>query len=201
MNFSFLISSAWRNRSAVYFILSFLLFYQPFISKATHISGADLTYTWITGNIFQLELTLYRDCSGITAPNNVSINYRSLSCGYNLNVTLNKKPGTGQEITQPCNSSPTTCTGGTAPGIQKYEYAGNVTLPARCTDWVFGYSICCRNCAITTLTFSPPNCSGAPATYIEATLNNLNAPNNSSPIFSNLPVTFVPDADRGLMNE
>jgi len=157
---------------------------------ATHISGADLTYTWISGNTFELELTLYRDCSGITAPNNVSINYRSVNCGYNLNVTLDKKPGTGQEITQPCNSSATTCTGGTSPGIQKYEYIGNVTLPAQCTDWVFGYAICCRNCAITTLTFSPPNCSGAPATYIEATLNNLNAPRNSSPLFSNLPVAF-----------
>ena len=32
--------------------------------------------------------------------------------------------------------------------------AGNVTLPAQCTDWRFGYSICCRNCAITTLVFA-----------------------------------------------
>ena len=190
MNFFWVKSGLKIMRRVGYFMLTILLITYPTKSNATHISGADLTYTWVSGNTFELELTLYRDCSGITAPNSVSINYKSATCGYNLNVVLNKKPGTGQEITLPCNSSPTTCSGGISPGIQKYEYVGLVTLPAQCTDWVFGYSICCRNCAITTLTFSPPNCSGAPATYIEATLNNLIAPNNSSPIFSNLPVAF-----------
>lgn len=190
MNFFLLKWSATILRRVAYFTLTALMLCATSRTNATHISGADLTYTWISGNTFELELTLYRDCSGITAPNAVSINYRSATCGYNLSVVLNKKPGTGQEITQPCSSSPTTCGGGISPGIQKYEYIGLVTLPARCSDWVFGYSICCRNCAITTLTFSPPNCSGAPATYIEATLNNLIAPNNSSPVFSNLPVAF-----------
>ena len=39
----------------------------PLASYATHISGADITYRWISGNTFELNLTLYRDCSGIAA--------------------------------------------------------------------------------------------------------------------------------------
>ncbi|HNP50140.1 MAG TPA: hypothetical protein PKL85_14945, partial [Bacteroidia bacterium] len=172
-------------------VLFFILLCLNFTASATHISGADITYTWVSGNTYNLDLTLYRDCSGVSAPNNVSVSYSSVSCGYNLNVTLNKLPGTGQEITHPCTAGLTTCSGGTNPGIQKYEYVGTVTLPAQCTDWRFGYSICCRNCAITTLSYTPPNCTGVPALYVEATLNNVAAPHNSSPIFSNIPISFL----------
>ncbi|MBL0102641.1 MAG: SprB repeat-containing protein [Bacteroidetes bacterium] len=162
----------------------------PFASKATHISGADLTYRWISGNTYELTLELYRDCSGVAAPNNVTINYSSISCGVNSTVTISRVPGTGNEISMTCSTAVTTCQGGSYPGFQKYEYRGNVTLPNRCADWIFGYSICCRNCAITTLQYTPANCTGVPATYIEATLNNLVVTNNSAPIFTNIPVLF-----------
>ncbi len=182
---------AWLfNTLRIFFLAGFYIVLISPGAYATHISGADLSYKWITGSTFEVYLTLYRDCSGIAAPNSVLVNYKSTNCGYNLNVTLNKIPGTGQEITKPCTSSPTNCNGGITAGIQKYEYTASVTLPAQCSDWVFGYSICCRNCAITTLTYSPNNCSGVPATYIEATLNNLIAPDNSSPVFTNVPVSF-----------
>ena len=151
-----------------FIIISVIIFFFPIQSRATHIGGADLSYKWVSGNTFEITLTLYRDCSGIAAPNSVLVNYNSVSCGYNLNVTLNKIPGTGQEITKPCTSATTNCNGGATPGIQKYEYTASVTLPAQCSDWAFGYSICCRNCAITTLTYTPNNCSGVPATYVEA---------------------------------
>ena len=157
--------------------------------QATHISGADLSYKWISGNTFEVTLTLYRDCSGIAAPSSPVIKYSSASCNKKLTLTLSKVPGTGQEITHPCSTSVTKCQGGTLAGIQEYQYRATVTLPAQCTDWVFGYDICCRNCAITTLNFS--GCANVPATYVEATLNNVAAPTNSSPIFTNIPVTFV----------
>ncbi len=160
-------------------------------ASATHINGADLSYRWLNGTTIELSLCLYRDCAGISAPNNLQVNCSSATGGHNFNTTLFQKAGTGLEITRPCNSSPTNCSGGTSPGVQKYEYSGTVTLPEKCPDWIFGYSNCCRNCAITTISFSPPNCAGAPATYVEATLNNVIAPDNSSPVFSNLPMTFL----------
>ena len=171
-------------------ILSLYLLLTPDSAHATHISGASITYRWVTGNTFELHLTLYRDCSGIAAPNSVSVNCNSLSCGYTINLMLNRIANTGQEITRPCDSSATTCNNGSNPGIQKFEYTADITLPGHCTDWVFGYNICCRNCAITTISYTPNNCAGVPGTYVEARLNNFNAPANTSPVFTNDPVYF-----------
>src|SRR5436190_19478232 len=53
--------------------------------QATHLSGSDVTYRWLSGNSYEVTVTLYRDCSGIPADPNVTLNYRSVSCGYNLN--------------------------------------------------------------------------------------------------------------------
>ena len=126
-----------------YFIAILIAFVSvPFNTKATHISGANLTYRWINGNTYEINLTLYRDCSGIAAPNSVSITYNSISCGYNLNVMLNRLPVTGEEITRPCDSTSSICNGGTNPGVQKYEYTGIVTLPANCNCWLAVDSTC-----------------------------------------------------------
>ncbi|MBP6656711.1 MAG: hypothetical protein KA284_02580, partial [Bacteroidia bacterium] len=110
-----------------------LMMLNPFASLATHISGADITYKWVSGNTYQLSLTLYRDCAGIAAPNTAAVTYSSVSCARNLSVNLTRVPGTGQEISHTCSTAVTTCRGGTLSGIQKYEYTGNVTLPANCT--------------------------------------------------------------------
>ncbi|MEO0310996.1 MAG: hypothetical protein RIQ89_653, partial [Bacteroidota bacterium] len=74
------------------------------------------------------------------------------------------------------------------PGYQKYEYKGNITLQRHATDWRFSYSVCCRNCAITTLV-NP--CGGSSDMYVEATLNSIAANGNSSPTFTNIPVAFI----------
>ena len=163
----------------------------PLATKATHISGSDITYRWLSGNSYEVTVTLYRDCSGVDVIARVNLNYRSVSCNSNLTAVLSLIPGTGIEITQPCSSNATTCNGGTNPGIQQYIYRGTITLPAQCTDWVFSYRVCARNCAITTLSYTPSNCNGIPCLYVEATLNNVAAPTNSSPTFTNVPVAFV----------
>ncbi len=175
---------------AVVLGIAILFLCNPLLSEATHISGADITYKYVSGNTYQLSLTLYRDCAGIAAPNAVGVNYSSVSCSFNGTVNLSKLPGTGKEISHVCSTAVTTCRGGVLPGIQKYEYVGNVTLPMQCSDWIFGYSVCCRNCAISTLSYTPNNCNGVPGTYVEATLNNLFSTNNSAPVFTNIPVAF-----------
>ncbi len=160
---------------------------------ATHAAGSDLTYRWISGNIFEINVNFYRDCAGVAAPNTVTLNVRSASCGQNFNVTLNRIAGTGQEITFPCNPTTTLCNGGANPGIQQYTFRGNVTLPTTCVDWIFSYSVCCRNCAISTIT-NQANCNNSStgnSLYVEAFLNNTVAGQNSSPTFTNIPVAFV----------
>ena len=160
---------------------------------ASHASGSDLSYRWVSGNIYEVTVNFYRDCQGVAAPNTVTLNVRSAICNQNFNVTLNRISGTGQEITFPCNPTFTYCNGGTNPGVQQYTFRGNVTIPMQCTDWIFSYSLCCRSCAISTIT-NQANCNNTATgngLYVEAYLNNVIANGNSSPTFTNIPLAFL----------
>ncbi len=154
--------------------------------SASHTMGADLTYECIGNNTYKITVSFYRDCIGIPAPANPLVTVKSATCNQNLSVTCYPRPGTGQEVTPSCSSSVTTCNGGTFTGIQEWIYDGIITLPAQCTDWTFGYSLCCRNAAITTI-----NNPSSSTFYIYASLNNTISPCNSSPTFSNKPVPFL----------
>ena len=166
-------------------IIVFSLILSSNISFASHIAGADLTYTCLGGNTYLIHFAFYRDCSGISEPSSVSINFKSVSCGQNFNATLYKISGTGGEVTPACPSQPTTCSGGSIYGLREWIYEAQVTLPP-CSDWVMSYSLCCRNPPINTIS-GPSNAS----IWISANLNNLDAPCNSSPSFSNPPVTII----------
>ena len=94
--------------------------------------------------------------------------------------------GTGIEVTPGCSAMPTRCsgTGYTNYGIREYIYQGTVTL-APCNSWTMSYTSGSRN-PITTV---PNNSSNN--WYVMAMLNNLQAPCNSSPTFSNRPIGVV----------
>ncbi|MBK9423236.1 MAG: T9SS type A sorting domain-containing protein [Bacteroidetes bacterium] len=154
----------------------------------THAAGSDLTYTCLGGNQYRLEATFYRDCNGIPEPAFITFYYRSASCGFNYNVTATPDSGSGVEISLPCSTAVSTCNGGTESGVRKFVYHATINLPGNCADWVFSYSVCCRNCTITTI---QDPCGSGSNLYVEAKLNNLNAICNSSPVFSNNPIAFV----------
>lgn len=153
---------------------------------ASHAQGGDLTYTCLGGNQYRLRLAFYRDCSGTNAPGSVTIDITSASCNQNLTATLTPIAGTGQDVTPICPTLTTVCNGGSNPGVQEWIYEGNITLPQACTDWVFAFTLCCRNAAINTIV-NP----GGENIYIETHLNNVAAPCNNSPTFSNIPVPFI----------
>ena len=159
-------------------------------SYATHSESADLTYKCLGGNQYQFTLSFYRDCApgAAAAPGSVTINCLSVSCNKNFNVTLNPVPGTGIEVSPLCASASSQCTNAASPnpGVQQFIYQGTVTLPAACNDWVFGFTQCCRNGAITTI-----NTPLSDNVYVEAHLDNLNFPCDNSPTFSTLPIPFV----------
>lgn len=166
----------------------------PRIAFATHLAGSDISYTCLGGNTYRVELTFYRDCSGSPAPLGVGIEFRSASCNQYFTDTLLRVIGTGGEITYPCAAQVTSCEDSTSsvPGLQQYKFTGIVTFPMQCADWVISWSYCCRNCDITTMVQQSPCVSGSnPGMYIQATLDNLNFVCNSSPVFTNIPVSFV----------
>jgi gliding motility-associated-like protein len=165
------------------FIAIFTLTYTE--SYGSHSVSADITYEYIGPNQYLITLRFYRDCDGIPAPPSATLNYSS-SCFSGGNITLQPIPGTGQPIPpSPCLPPViTTCAGGTGYGVQEWIYQGTVTLPGSCFDWLFTFNTCCLNGTISTIV-NPFTQS----MFISSFLDNQNAPTNSSPVFSNIPVT------------
>lgn len=175
----------------------FLTFFNVQQAKASHAMGADLSYYCVDpiNHKYVITFHFYRDCQGIDAPTSVDIFAQSLTCGLQQTYTLPELPC--PPVTnggQPCEVSPlcfssisqSTCNGGSLPGVEAFTYQDTITLPQACTDWTFSYDICCRNAAITNLL----NASGEDL-YVQATLDNVTDPNESSPVFTTLPVPFI----------
>ena len=173
-----------------YIVLFISIFCFISISKATHIAGGNISYT-CTGNPneFEVSLTLYRDCSGISAPATANITFTN-SCGLAnpmLALTLAAVlPGETAEVSQLCPTSlgQSTCNGGTFPGIEQYVYTGIVTFPDACDSWTMSYNVCDRNTSV--------NLTGTNCFNIVSTLNSVTSPCNTSPtIITNYPIPYV----------
>ncbi|MEP7263444.1 MAG: gliding motility-associated C-terminal domain-containing protein [Bacteroidota bacterium] len=149
---------------------------------ATHAAGADITYRYNGNpNEFLVTVKFYRDCAGTTAPTAIDICYSSVSCGVNTQAPA-ALLSTQVLPNPPCVSSTINCAGGF--GVEEYVYQAVITLPSACTDWIFSYSLCCRNNAITTLV-NP----GGLDINVEAKLDNVNYPTDNSPEFLTVPYT------------
>ncbi len=155
--------------------------------KATHATGADMTYVCLGNNQYKITITFYRDCAGVPEDNSYFINLSSVALGVDTNFIAPKGPQpNGQVITQDCPTSLSRCLGGTAVGIRKWRYEKIITLPGQSNDWIIGWRECNRNFAITTV-----NNPGSYCTYIEAHIDNSNGLCNNSPVFSNIPIVFA----------
>ena len=173
--------------------LAFLLFISVFFNlntaQATHIVGADMSYKGLGNNQYLFTLNVFRDCgSTIPIENKQTIYYYSVSCNKPQDsLVLNGlNDGIGTDISPVCARAKSNCKGGTTPGVEKFSFQGTVTLSTACKDWIFYYKECNRSAGILTVQLPQLKCL-----YIEARLNNVDAPNNSSPSFQNEPVSFV----------
>ncbi|MBV6406128.1 MAG: gliding motility-associated C-terminal domain-containing protein [Flavobacteriales bacterium] len=160
-------------------------------ARATHAMGGELSYTCVAPNQYLVTLDFYRDCNGVAAPTNcnngLSFNVRSPQCGANFNQCFTFQ--SVQVITPICASETDRCLNSNGVyGVEKYTYTKLVNLSnwAGCgTDWVFSWSLCCRNNAITSLQ-NPGNQN----LYLDATLNNTVSPCNNSADFLTNPTPF-----------
>ena len=167
-------------------LLFFSLSFQA--ARATHGMGANITYTCLGPNTYEVTLTFFRDCSGIVPSPTETLSYSSLTCGVDATITLSQPTGGAIDVTPVCPSVTSKCSGGTSSfGIEQYTYTGTLTLPSSCgDDWELGWSNCCRNHAITTLDI-PANQS----LYISAILDNTLSNCNNSPVFNTIPTPIV----------
>lgn len=156
-------------------------------ARASHAAGADLTYTCLGNNQYQIKLAFYRDCEGIAAPTSASVSILNGCTNATTTITLQQQGFI--EVTQLCPSqiSNSSCNGGNLPGIQQYTYTGTYTFPTSCTNYTLRYDLNARNSAVTNLQ-NP----GSVDLYVEATLRGI-TPNicNNSSIFTSLPVPFI----------
>jgi gliding motility-associated-like protein len=177
------------------FLIVFLS--STFTAKASHVSGGDITYNCIGPNQYEITFKMYRDCSGITVPTSIPVNF-SNTCGLtspaSINLTL-RDPVTGAVCSVPCATEVSqlcpaqvpnsTCNGGSLPGMQEYIYKGIVTFPGQCNSWTVSHQGNARNTSVNVTSSSSQDY------YFEAVLRTVNAPCNNSPTFTAQPIPYL----------
>ncbi len=188
-----------RYRILLFSILLLVLGQNSF---ASHVVGADLHYTWISGTRYKITLIVYGDCGPASASafstlpsatpticvydGSTSVTSLTLTWDSSLNIR------SGKEITPVCprDSNSTQCHSSTSsiPGIKQFGYSTYYDLGHRSANWRFmfngamGASSTGRAAAIT-------NISGGTTTRLVATLNNQDV-NNSNPVLTIVPTPF-----------
>ncbi len=182
------------NRKLLLYIPIILILFSPQRAGATHAAGSELIYEWLRDSTYRFYFKLFRDCSGIAESNSVNMCYFSPCDGRSGQIVMqkmtllaNNQPN-GQAVSTGCPFSMTQCDwiNATIPGFQEWWYMADLTLPSRCENWTFYLSINARNTSDNLITSSSNT-----NLYIEATLNNKDFQQFSSPYFSVKPIPYV----------
>ncbi|PKP47182.1 MAG: hypothetical protein CVT95_05935, partial [Bacteroidetes bacterium HGW-Bacteroidetes-12] len=170
---------------AIFFILS------ANSVSASHIPGANITYTCNPNNPLQytFTLTLFRVCPGFHPATMTAGNFNiSNTCGLtNPIIPTFTQVGTPVDVNQLCPVLISNCSGGPAsqPGIWMYTYQATITFPANCNSWMINFDLCCRDASTNT------NGGASNNVYVETQLNTLTAPCNNSPTVTSAPIPYM----------
>ena len=168
----------------LYFL--FLLILTPFISKATHLVGGEMTYTCLGDNLYEIRLVIYRDCgptntngTGFDAIGDVAI-YNSNNEQVQLIQISNPVSSTiGDEtVGNDCLELPTGLC------IEQGVYNFFVELPPIEGGYQIAYQRCCRNDQI--INIDNPEDFGSTFTVHIPGSDEVNEC-NSSPTFNSSP--------------
>ncbi|MFD1552818.1 hypothetical protein DNU06_08355 [Putridiphycobacter roseus] len=178
---------------------------------STHFSGGLISYEPTDQtNEYIFTLVNYYDCTtgdpNFLYPNSLELKLINTCDQSFINITLPVISNT--EVTALCDSSLyfSNCGLGSIAGIRKAIFSVTYTLPSTCNEWKLHHTLYAsyRN--------NPDNLNTTPYSLM-TTLNNLDFPNNSSPVRnSNFPIVnlctgqnstlslFVNDPDRDSLN-
>ena len=168
----------------LYFL--FLLILTPFISKATHLVGGEMTYTCLGDNLYEIRLVIYRDCgptntngTGFDAIGDVAI-YNSNNEQVQLIQISNPVASIiGDEtVGNDCLELPTGLC------IEQGVYNFFVELPPIEGGYQIAYQRCCRNDQI--INIDNPEDFGSTFTVHIPGSDEVNEC-NSSPTFNSSP--------------
>jgi len=137
-------------------------------SNATHLMGGQITASQISGNQYEIKLTLFRDTTGIPMYTTATFDIADIATSIQQSVTI---PHSGA---QPFFN-----------GVEVYDYILSYTFPAA-GQYKISWSDCCRNDTILNMT-NP----GGEDLYLSTIITIDSMTNNSSPVFLNQPVTLA----------
>lgn len=156
-------------------------------SKASHIVGGDINYTYVGNNVYNLELHLYIDCinggtGAIAGDPNFPVGVFD-SSGNLLQLVKLVRTGPTRVIGKnfSCASPPANAC------VDLYVLTGSVTLPPIPGGYTLGYHRCCRNKTILNI----KNPSGSRSAYISMIPDVNVVGHNSSAQFKELPPNFL----------
>lgn len=158
-----------------------------FQSFASHIPGGNITYECLGNDQYVITLTLFEDCGTAFESNAAKTIDIANDCG---NTTLTQASLQNivymQEVSQLCDAQLpfSECNGNSMPGIYMHQWRDTITIPAACDSWHFSFTTCCRNQS-TNLVGTGNNY------YIETTLNNADAPCNTSPTVTTQMIPYI----------
>lgn len=184
-------------------------------AKANHLLGAEINYKLVSVNgnaqVYRVTLSFFADCAsnfpGGAFEALVGANPQiDLYRGFTLTTTKRLSYNAAEsniEITPVCpdEAGTTTCSDvdNPLPGIKKFVYNGDFTIPDAFSNWrfVFEGSIsngttptsAGRSFIINNAQITDPVTSAASILYMEAMLNNTTGTNNST-TFTSLPTPF-----------
>lgn len=179
-----------------YYLLLLAAFLSFSFLKGNHIAGGYVSYNYLGGNQYQIQLIMWRDCNSTTVFDGVEF----IDNTGQLNVTpaiLNIFNGSNAwidsidmgapvvtTINPPTSNPCLTNTAGVC--MEQGVYTRNYTFPSGASAFTIAYVRCCRNGSVTNL-FDPSN-EGA---VYQATIPPTNTTPNSGPAFNALPPLFV----------
>jgi len=164
--------------------------------RASHLLGADLSWTCVGKDSFLVTVVIYRDCNGIPL-GTPHIPIRCIGTGQTINTLSITKPAP-IDITPLCESSCTRCqsTSCSFPyGIEKYVCTKLAVLSGAgsCCKVSLVYQECCRNGTITT--------GAANANfYVDAEMDRCVSPCYNSPRFTNPPLAIICESQDFVFN-
>ena len=158
---------------------------------ATHLVGGEMTYTHVSGNTYQITLTVYRDdfngSAGAQFDDPVVIYVYNDNGAYitEIDIPLSNWQTAGNYIQEP-NVNPCLIIPANV-RIQKGIYTQNITLPNGLTGYHLIYGRCCRNGALINNLSNPGDQGIGITTHIPPSTTY----NNNSPSFNLAPPIFV----------
>ncbi len=165
------------------FLFTTIVFMYANSVYAGHVEGGTIALVKTANlNEYEVQLSIFRFCGSSPALPTQLAGIYSVSTSQNISLSLPLFSHT-QIATGFC--SPVggfNCSGGT--GVEEYLYK-SITILTPASDWVAVYSTCCLNVGITNI-----NNAGNYNSFFETHLDNLNFPDNSTPVFNQNPSMY-----------